>query len=95
MASPSWSISANTPPSCAGTRYAFTHDKLSLLADHLLEGSGHMIRGKLLDYSAFGRTLLRRNAGQSARGIRSRCAISSPPCSPSAPAELIGAEETH
>ncbi len=49
-----------------GTRYAFAHDKLALLADHLLEGSGHMIRGKALDYSAFGRTLLRRNAGQSA-----------------------------
>ncbi len=56
-----------------GTRYAFAHDKLSLLADHLLEGDGHMIRGKALDYSAFGRTLLRRNAGQSAVELEAVC----------------------
>jgi len=57
-----------------GTRYAFAHDKLSLLADHLLEGSGHMIRGKVLDYSAFGRTMLRRNAAQGAADFGEVCA---------------------
>ena len=44
-----------------------------LLADHLLEGDGHMIRGKALDYSAFGRTLLRRDAGQSAVELEAVC----------------------
>ncbi len=67
-----------------GTRYAFAHDKLMLLADHLLEGSGHMIRGKALDYSAFGRTLLRRGAAK-ARWSLYRCAISLLHCFPSAP----------
>jgi chondroitin AC lyase len=56
-----------------GTRYAFAHDKLMFLADHLLEGSGHMVRGKALDYSAFGRTLLRRGAGQSAVELEAVC----------------------
>jgi len=56
-----------------GTRYAFSHDKLMFLADHLLEGSGHMIRGKMLDYSAFGRTLLRKGAGQSAVEFEAMC----------------------
>ena len=51
------------------TRYAFARDKLMLLADHLLEGSGHMIRGKMLDYSAFGRTLLRRGRRTECDGI--------------------------
>ena len=56
-----------------GTRYAFTREKLSLLADHFLEGDGHMIRGKVLDYSAFGRTLLRRNAAQGAADFGPVC----------------------
>ena len=56
-----------------GTRYAFTHEKLSLLADHLLEGSGHMLRGKLLDYSAFGRTLVRRDASEAAVEFEAAC----------------------
>jgi chondroitin AC lyase len=49
-----------------GTRYAFGHERLSLLADYLLEGTGKMIRGKLLDYSADGRTLVRRGASEGA-----------------------------
>jgi chondroitin AC lyase len=57
----------------AGTRYAFTHEKLMLLADHLLLGSGHMIRGKLLDYSAYGRTLVRRNASEGAVEFATAC----------------------
>ncbi len=57
----------------AGTRYAFTPEKLSLLADHLLEGSGHMIRGKLLDYSAYGRTLVRRDASEGAVEFEAAC----------------------
>jgi hypothetical protein len=56
-----------------GTRYAFARDKLMFLADHLLEGGGHMIRGKMLDYSVFGRTLLRRGAGQSATEFIAMC----------------------
>jgi chondroitin AC lyase len=57
----------------AGTRYAFTHEKLSLLADLLLMGSGHMIRGKWLDYSAEGRTLLRRGASEAAAEFAAAC----------------------
>jgi chondroitin AC lyase len=49
-----------------GTRFAFPPEKLSLLADYLLEGSRYMIRGKLLDYSANGRALTRKNAGEGA-----------------------------
>ena len=37
-----------------------------MLADLLLMGSGHMVRGKWLDYSAEGRTLLRRGASEAA-----------------------------
>jgi chondroitin AC lyase len=55
------------------TRYAFTHEKLSLLADLLLEGDGHMLRGKLLDYSAFGRTLVRRDASTAALEFELAC----------------------
>jgi chondroitin AC lyase len=56
-----------------GTRYAFAHDKLMLLADFFLEGDGHMLRGKALDYSAFGRTLLRRGAGQTGVELEAVC----------------------
>ena len=56
-----------------GTRYGFAHDKLQMLADLVLEGYGHMLRGKALDYSAFGRTLLRRGAGQSAVELEGVC----------------------
>jgi chondroitin AC lyase len=56
-----------------GTRYAFTHEKLSLLADHLLEGHGHMLRGKLLDYSAYGRTLVRKEASEGAVEFEAAC----------------------
>jgi chondroitin AC lyase len=57
----------------AGTRFAFTHEKLSLLADHILEGSGCMIRGKLIDYSARGREIVRRNSGEGAVEIAPAC----------------------
>lgn len=56
-----------------GTRYAFEHDKLMLLADHLLEGSGHMIRGQMLDYSTFGRTLLRKDGGKTGLEFKAMC----------------------
>ncbi len=56
-----------------GTRYAFSHEKLMLLADFLLEGDGHMIRGKALDYSAFGRTLMRRGGGEAAVELEPVC----------------------
>ncbi len=57
----------------AGTRYAFAPEKLSLLAEHCLQGDGHMIRGKVLDYSAFGRTLLRRDSAQGATDLVEVC----------------------
>jgi chondroitin AC lyase len=57
----------------AGTRYAYTREKLALLADYLLEGSGHMVRGKLLDYSAIGRTLVRRNSSEGAVQLEAAC----------------------
>jgi chondroitin AC lyase len=56
-----------------GTRFAFEHGKLMLLADHLLAGSGRMIRGPMLDYSTFGRTLLRRDAGKAALEFKAIC----------------------
>lgn len=56
-----------------GTRFAFSQAKLSMLADYLLEGSGHMIRGKLLDYSANGRAVTRRNAGEGAVPLAAAC----------------------
>ena len=58
----------------AGTRFAFSLEKLSLLADYLLEGSRYMIRGKLLDYSANGRALTRKNAGEGAAPLAGACA---------------------
>ncbi len=57
-----------------GTRFAFSPAKLSMLADYLLEGSGHMIRGKLLDYSANGRAVTRKNAGEGAVPLAAACA---------------------
>jgi chondroitin AC lyase len=57
----------------AGTRYAFTHEKLMLLADLFLEGDGHMIRGKVLDYSASGRTIVRRGSAQGAADFGEVC----------------------
>ena len=57
----------------AGTRFAFTRDKLSLLAAYLLEGDRYMIRGKLLDYSANGRALTRKNAGDGAVVLEAAC----------------------
>lgn len=56
-----------------GTRYAFTHEKLSLLADYLLDGSRYMIRGKFFDYSAFGRTLVRKANAEGAVELISSC----------------------
>jgi chondroitin AC lyase len=56
-----------------GTRYAFKYEKLALLADFFLQGDGSMIRGKMLDYSAFGRTLLRREAAQGASDFPEAC----------------------
>ncbi|MGO8792825.1 MAG: polysaccharide lyase family 8 super-sandwich domain-containing protein [Terriglobia bacterium] len=56
-----------------GTRYAFSHDKLMLLTDFFLEGDGHMIRGKALDYSSFGRTLLRKGGGEAAVELEPVC----------------------
>ena len=57
----------------AGTRFAFARDKLSLLADYLLEGDRYMIRGKLLDYSANGRALTRKDAGDGAVVLEAAC----------------------
>lgn len=57
----------------AGTRFAFSHEKLMLLADHLLKGSGHMIRGKMLDYSAFGRTITRQGSEEGAVDFERSC----------------------
>lgn len=57
----------------AGTQYAFTHENLSLLAGYMLEGSRHMIRGKWLDYSACGRTIVRENSSQSAVEFGTAC----------------------
>ena len=57
----------------AGTRFAFAPEKLSLLADYLLQGTGRMVRGKLLDYSAAGRALTRKNAGEGAVPLMAAC----------------------
>ena len=67
-----------------GTRYAFAHDKLMFLADHLLEGSGHMIRGKALDYQRL-RSHRAPQGRRRARWSSCRCALSLPLCFPSAP----------
>lgn len=56
-----------------GTRYAFSHDKLMLLADHLIDGAGRMIRGKMLDYSAFGRTIVRQSSEEGAVDFEASC----------------------
>lgn len=56
-----------------GTRFAFSPDKLALLADYLLKGDRYMIRGKLLDYSANGRALTRKNAGDGAVALEAAC----------------------
>jgi len=57
----------------AGTRFAFSPDKLSLVADYLLQGTRYMIRGKLLDYSTNGRALTRKNAGEGAVTLEAAC----------------------
>lgn len=56
-----------------GTHFAFADDKLSLLADYLLAGDRYMIRGKLLDYSANGRALTRKDAGDGAVVLEAAC----------------------
>lgn len=56
-----------------GTRFAFAPEKLSLVADYLLKGTRYMIRGKLLDYSANGRALTRKNAGEGAVTLEAAC----------------------
>jgi len=56
-----------------GTRFAFGPEKLSLVADYLLKGSRYMIRGKLLDYSANGRALTRKNTGEGAVSLEAAC----------------------
>jgi len=56
-----------------GTRFAFSPEKLSLLADYFLQGAQYMVRGKLLDYSANGRALTRKNAGEGAALLMAAC----------------------
>jgi hypothetical protein len=56
-----------------GTRFAFTPDKIALLADYLLKGTRCMIRGKLLDYSANGRAVTRLDAGEGAVPLKATC----------------------
>ena len=51
----------------ASTGFQFPADKVEIMADYILEGSGWMLRHELMDYSTIGREISRR--GTSLKGL--------------------------
>lgn len=53
----------------AGTDFAFSSAKTTILIDHILDSTQWMVRGQVIDYLASGRNLTRKSQGDSASSL--------------------------